>query len=330
MIIKNCPCTLAEDCDRYSKTAIKRMFDNGRVSHMLDFSFEEACCMLERENKGRMSVAGVQEKMSAMVRDYRLQLTTPGLTGRYIIKPAPTSTRILHQEDMPANEHLTMQIARQVYRIHTAENALVFFADGEAAYLVKRFDVLADGRKIKQEDFASLQQKTSESHGKHFNYSGDYMAVGLMFPTLVSAWQIEIIRFFKLVLFNYLFANGDAHLKNFTLQQTKNGDYVLSPAYDLLNSSLHVNDDVFALTGGLFAEEYRSERYRKTGLPCRKDFEKFGELIGVSPIQVRKTIDLLTKPQPMVYELTERSFLSAAMKRLYVASYEKRLRILSR
>ncbi len=47
-------------------------------------------------------------------------------------------------------------------------------------------------------------------------------------------------RFFELVVFNYLFANGDAHLKDFSLQQTPNGDYLLSPTYDLLNTSLHV------------------------------------------------------------------------------------------
>ena len=35
---------------------------------------------------------------------------------------------------MPANEHLTMQIARQVYGIETAENALIFFNDGTPAY----------------------------------------------------------------------------------------------------------------------------------------------------------------------------------------------------
>jgi serine/threonine-protein kinase HipA len=44
---------------------------------------------------------------------------------------------------MPANEHLTMQIARQVYGIETAENALIFFKNGAQAYITRRFDVIS-------------------------------------------------------------------------------------------------------------------------------------------------------------------------------------------
>jgi serine/threonine-protein kinase HipA len=51
---------------------------------------------------------------------------------------------------MPANEHLTMQIARQVYGIETAENALIFFKDGAPAYITKRFDVKEDGNYLKK------------------------------------------------------------------------------------------------------------------------------------------------------------------------------------
>ena len=54
-------------------------------------------------------------------------------------------------------------------------------------------------------------------------------------------------RYFMLVVFNYLFANGDAHLKNFSLQQTVGGDYLLVPAYDLLNTSIHAANADFTL-----------------------------------------------------------------------------------
>jgi len=60
--------------------------------------------------------------------------------------------------------------ARQVYGIMTAENALIFFQNGEPAYLTKCFDINPDNTKIKQEDFALLAQKTNETHGKHFKY----------------------------------------------------------------------------------------------------------------------------------------------------------------
>ena len=46
-----------------------------------------------------------------------------------------------------ANEHVTMQIASQVFGIETPPNAVVRFTDGELAYIVKRFD-RRNGQKI--------------------------------------------------------------------------------------------------------------------------------------------------------------------------------------
>ncbi len=110
-------------------------------------------------------------------------------------------------------------------------------------------------------------------------------------------------RFFELVVFNYLFANGDAHLKNFSLQQTTNGDYLLSPAYDLLNTSLHIQDEDFALQEGLIPPAEHSDIYARTGHPCRADFETFGKRIGVLPKKVSAILDMFSQEQPAVYEL---------------------------
>jgi serine/threonine-protein kinase HipA len=72
---------------------------------------------------------------------------------------------------------------------------------------------------------------------------------------LVPAYKLETPKLLKLLIFNYLFSNGDAHLKNFSLLETPLGDYRLSPAYDLLNSSLHINDRDFALDDGLLPKK---------------------------------------------------------------------------
>ena len=39
-----------------------------------------------------------------------------------------------------------MQIAKQVYGINAAENAIIFFKDGSPAYITKRFDVKPNER----------------------------------------------------------------------------------------------------------------------------------------------------------------------------------------
>jgi len=329
-VIKNCPGTLSAGYQTYSPTALRRMFDGRKVSHILHFTNEENEHVHINKNIGRISISGVQEKLSAIVDKGIVCLTPEGIQSRYIIKPAPEEKRLNHRRQIPANEHLTMQIARQVYGIATAENALIFFQNGHPAYITKRFDVQKDGTKIMQEDFASLSQKTNETHGKHFKYTGSYADMGSLFHKYVAAWQIEVSKFFRLIVFNYLFANGDAHLKNFSLQQSENGDYILSPAYDLLNSSLHIRDEDFALEGGLFGKEFYSEIYLQKGRPCQDDFVVFGKMIGVSDLQIKKITTDFLSPHPLVYELTDHSFLNEKLKRMYIRSYEERLLRLKR
>jgi serine/threonine-protein kinase HipA len=326
----NCPGTLAAGYNTYSPAALRRLFNNRRVSHLLDFSNDKKSRALIDENVGRISISGVQEKMLAIVEKGRVILAPQGVQGQYIIKPAPYDKRLNHRNQLAANEHLTMQIARQVWGITTAENGLIFFQNGEAAYITKRFDINSDNTKVKQEDFASLAQKTDKTHGKHFKYTGSYTGISFLIQKHVAAWKVEMGKFFRLVLFNWLFGNGDAHLKNFSLQQSVNGDYLLCPAYDLLNTSLHIQDDDFALEGGLFEEEFYSETYRQKGHPCRDDFLLFGKMMGISDILIKKTLNDFLASQPLVYELTRRSFLNKKLKRNYIRSYEERLQRLRR
>lgn len=325
LTINNCPGTLASGYNTYSQAALRRVFDNKKVNHVLDFSNNDNARVEIDDNIVRISVSGVQEKLSAVMNAGRIVLTPEGTQGRYIIKPAPDYKRLQYRHFMPANEHLTMQIARQAYRIQTAENALIFFQDEEPAYITRRFDVRADGSKVQQEDFASLLGKAAGLNGGNFKYTGDYLDVKKVFTGYVAAWKVEISKFFKLIVFNYIFANGDAHLKNFSLQQTPNGDYILSPAYDLINSSLHVNDTDFALEGGLFSAQYYSDTYKTKGHPCQDDFRTFGELLEVPARQITSIINEFLTAQPLVYELIENSFLDNRMKRMYKRSYEERL-----
>ena len=152
---------------------------------------------------------------------------------------------------MPANEHLTMQIARQVYGIETAENALIFFKNGDPAYITKRFDVKDDGTKLAQEDFAALSGSTPQTNGEHYKYLGNYLSLFQLMQLHLPAYKLEAPKLLKVLLFNYLFSNGDAHIKNFSLLETPLGDYRLSPSYDLLNSRIHIDDKDFALDDGL-------------------------------------------------------------------------------
>jgi len=69
--------------------------------------------------------------------------------------------------------------------------------------------------------------------------------------TYLSMYKIDAPKLLKILIFNYLFSNGDAHFKNFSILEPPMGDYRLSPAYDLLNSRIHTEDKDFALDDGL-------------------------------------------------------------------------------
>jgi serine/threonine-protein kinase HipA len=277
-----------------------------------------------RENRKRISISGVQIKASLVLDKNKLRLTQPGERGQYILKPIPYD--VDYPEYVPANEHLTMQIAKQVYKISVAENALVFFKDGPPAYLTKRFDVKPDGTKYGQEDFASLSNRTKETAGDDFKYKGSYEGIGQLIRQYVLAAPVELLKFFQLVLFNYLFNNGDAHLKNFSLIETTFGDYILSPAYDLICTSLHVKDSFFALENGLFEEDDPEGHLYTLGCYTGSDFLRWGIRLGLPEKALRASLAFFRTDHPFTHELIGRSFLSEALKEQYRQDYLNRLR----
>lgn len=113
-------------------------------------------------------------------------------------------------------------------------------------------------------------------------------------------------------------------MKNFSLLEADTGDYLLSPAYDLLNTHLHVDDTDFALENGLFSDAYKSLAWRKNGHPGKADFIEFGRRIGVAD----KRIDKLLQPFLTKHQATEtlihHSFLNEAGKRAYLIQYNTR------
>jgi serine/threonine-protein kinase HipA len=321
-----CPSTLAEGFHTYSPLAIKLLFDGHQVSHILPFdspNHEGADNEEYAKHVGRVSLSGVQPKAGLIVKERQLVRPTDEERGRYILKPAPSSYALLERKDCPANEHLSMQIASQVYRIETAANALCFFRDGEAAYVTRRFDVAPDGSKYQQEDLASLAGLTKVNGGSDYKYSNlSYEECAEIIGKYTTAPSVEILKFFRIVVFNYLILNDDAHLKNFSLINRGDGEYHLAPAYDLVNTSLHLYEPrIFALDKGLFRE---GMLFSDTRTVNRGDFEEFGRRIGLAPRLVKRELDAFASEQPLVKNLINRSFLSEKLKRYYWQSFSYR------
>ena len=115
---------------------------------------------------------------------------------------------------------------------------------------------VSNGQKYSQEDFASLAGLTDANGGSDFKYSNlSYEECADIIRKYVKAAPVEILKYFRIVVFNYLTLNDDAHLKNFSLINRGDGEYHLTPAYDLINTSLHLSmPRIFALDKGLFKE----------------------------------------------------------------------------
>jgi serine/threonine-protein kinase HipA len=216
-----------------------------------------------------------------------------------------------------------MQIARQVYDIETAENALIFFKNGYPAYITRRFDVREDGSKWAQDDFASLAERTPQTHGEHYKYLGNSLELFELMKTHLPAYKLEALKLFKLLLFNYLLSNGDAHFKNFSLLETPMGDYRLSPAYDLLNSRIHIDDKDFALDDGLLPKHLAQGK-------VSRQFSTLAEHAGLTEKQTSQIFQLFNSGSDKIATLVATSFLDEKTKRNYWQAYQTRLNKLTR
>lgn len=324
-----CPSTLQEGYNTYSPAARKALFDGHAVSHV--FSEPSPDTDTEQANEavksiGCVSLSGAQPKFSIVAEDDKLRYTRAGEQGTFILKPRPTGYQIINKDFCAANEHVTMQIASQVYGIETAVNALCFFGDGTPAYITRRFDVHGKG-KYKQEDFAALLGYTKDNAGPNYKYDrASYEECAEVIHRYVKAALVDIRRFFRVILFNFVTLNDDAHLKNFSLIE-RDGEYRLAPAYDLINTSLQLRDArIFALDKGLFKE---GMTFTDTRTICRSDFEEFGKRIGLPAKVIKQEIDRFTAEQPLVKELLERSFLSPSLQKQYWMAFDYRRKMLS-
>jgi serine/threonine-protein kinase HipA len=328
--INPCPSILAEGFNTYSPIALRKLFDGKKVSHILPFlppEKDEKTHQLFIENRKRLSISGVQKKLTMVLDKNKLRLPGEQEQSQYILKPIPDD--ILKADQVPANEHLTMQLAEQVFKINTAANGLIFFQDGQPAYITRRFDVQKDKPKRAVEDFAALAGKTKETAGDDFKYEASCEELVEVLRKYVPAYAVEVMKLFRLIVFNYLVSNGDAHLKNYSLIETENGDFMLSPAYDLINSRIHVNDTEIAFRDGLFADGYNTESFKNNGFYAYDDFYELGIRMNIRPEMVKAELATFMSSEKKVNDLIQRSFLKEDIKKTYFDLYLSKLKAIS-
>ena len=194
-----------------------------------------------QEMVGKMSISGVQPKLSVKLSDKagdpHLEVTGEG--GQYILKP-----QVQAFANLPENEELCMTIAEDI-GIDVPAHCLVHLKDKSLAYVVKRFD--REGRrKIHQEDFAQILEKQDK-------YSGSVEEIARKLKVVADVPGLDVQLFFERIVFNFLIANGDAHMKNYSVIYDEQGRVRLAPVYDLVCSRIvlpnEANDSALTIQG---------------------------------------------------------------------------------
>jgi serine/threonine-protein kinase HipA len=132
---------------------------------------------------------------------------------------------------------------------------------------------------------------------------------------------LEKEKLFRLILFNFLVGNEDTHLKNFTLI-TRQNKVELSPAYDLLNSTI-------VLKGQQIEEFALPLAGKKRKLNRALLVNYYGkERLKLSDKTILKVLKDLQSAIPTWLHLLTVSFLPNDLKEKYRALLLKRMGIL--
>lgn len=306
---------LKDNVKGFCSSCEKRLFERSKINPQLNFNWEDISKVIDGYPAG-FSISGVQAK--GFIGKAKGAELSPILTDNensiYIIKPM--LSRFDLPSDSPANEHVTMQIAKQLYGIRTAECCFMKFANGTPAYVTRRFDYNKDEEKLNQEDFASVLQAQKDNDGKYKYTAKTYEDFGDVLSPLNK------VEFIRILIFNFLIGNGDAHLKNFSLLETPDGDMQLSPSYDLMNTKIHVNDSPIALN--LFRELERTSLPRGQAYSYTiNDFIELGKRFDLSDRLLKKIVKEFESTENKVKKMVNKSFLSDEAKQKYLETIEQ-------
>ena len=253
---------------------------------------------------GKMSISGVQPKLSVIHNRKKHQLTVAGRGGLYILKP-PTE----RFESLPENENLCMNIA-SAYGIEVPSHGLLPLMDERLVYVIKRFDRLEDGSKLQQEDFQQLLQTNDK-------YTGSYEKIANFIKKHSSVPGLDLVRLFERALLFYVLGNGDAHLKNFSFLRKKEVEYQLSPAYDIVNSRLVLPEEKEDMCLSL-----QGKKNRLSG----RDFRRLSEHFGLTKKQVDNSLTRLNELKLSIETMIAESFLSQRFKDRFFEIFKERVK----
>jgi serine/threonine-protein kinase HipA len=304
-----CPITYEEidtSKETYSRRGLRLLSPQLKNLNPLEYSAAEQR-MEAISRAGKMSIQGVQTKLSARLDIKKQCFDIVDQYGQYILKP-PSE----YYPELPENEALTMSLAATI-DIEVPVHGLVYSKDSSMTYFIKRFDRIKHKKKCSVEDFAQLSQR-----GRDTKYSSSMEKVAEIVANsgFCSFPKIESLKLFKLTVFNFLIGNEDMHLKNFSLV-TRDQHITLSPAYDLLNTTIAQKNT---------KEEFALPLNGKKNNIKRNDLiDHFAiNRLHLNSAVISNVLEVIHNALPTWDQLIKRSFLSESMKNKYLDLLDER------
>jgi serine/threonine-protein kinase HipA len=296
--MNRCPITY-EECEggKYSLKGLKKI--SPRLKSLKDFPFSAEDQVREAiARAAKMSIQGVQPKLSVRLNLKNKIFEIVDIGGRYIFKPQTSSYR-----EVPQNEDVTMRLANLI-GIDVPLHGLVYSQDGTMTYFIRRFDRVGRNKKLAVEDFAQLSGKDRDT-----KYESSMEQIISLIDQFCTFPAIEKLKLFNLTLFNYLVGNEDMHLKNFSVIR-RDLKVELSPAYDLLNSTIILNSQ---------EELALPLRGKKNKLKKDDLFVYFAkERLELTQKSIEQTVNRIINVFPTWTDLIQKCFLSDSMKARYI------------
>jgi serine/threonine-protein kinase HipA len=204
-----------------------------------------------------------------------------------------------------------MKLAKEI-GLEIPIHGLLWSKDNSLTYFIKRFDRKGQNDKVPVEDFAQL---AGLSRDTKYDYSMEKIVK--LIDDYCTFPSIEKIKLFKLIIFNYLIGNEDSHLKNFSII-TDDNQIRLSPCYDLVNSTIILNEQDEEIALPLKGKEKHLTRNVLVNY--------FGiERCELTEKSIEKVLETISLAIPKWKTLIEISFLSKEMKGKYLDLLDGRL-----
>lgn len=255
------------------------------------------------------SVSGAQRKGLFLLD--KGDLLPSAFNSTYILKPQG-----IELESLPENEHVTMAIAKAC-KFKVPPFGLFSQEQLGNIYVVRRFDLTPDGSHLRMEDGGQILHFSSDD-----KYDGTYHDLGKAVRAYSSTGLPDAVEMWKRIIFCFLTANADMHLKNWSLLEQDNlkGIFRLSPCYDLLNTRIAIPDEEIDI--GLWLYEGNRKLTRKLFINFAKELkiEKHAELILKHDLPLWKS---------EIEKLVPRSLLPEKQKKSYLKLADERFKILN-